>query len=304
MPVSFAGISLRNPVVLAAGTCGYIDEMSDVMKLSDVGGLVTKSITVEPRSGNKPERIRGTSMGMLNAIGLANIGLKLFVAEKLPLAASCDCAVFGSIAGNSIDDYIKVAAEFDKSELLPAVELNVSCPNTGDGLVYGESPQRLSDLLKEVRPTLTATKLIVKLSPNAPSLIKMAEVAVVCGADGLGLINTFTALAIDPVSRRSRIANGTAGYSGVGIHPIAVRMVHDVYKNVAKDADVPILAYGGVMNWEDAAEFILAGASLVGMGTALFVDPGLPKRVAKGLEKWRIKQNVDSINDLTGQVIF
>ena len=303
LKTDLAGIPLRNPVILAAGTCGYVDETADVLDLGCVGAVTTKSITVEPREGNRLWRILGTPAGMLNAIGLANVGLDAFVRDKLPRVTACPAAVIGSVAGNSVPEYVRIASACDAAhENLVAVELNVSCPNTADGLVFGEEPAMLLDLLKAARPAVTRKKLIVKLSPNAPSIVKMAEAAIRGGADALTLVNTITALWIDVETRRPRIANGTAGYSGPAIHPIAVRMVHQVYREVARDANVPIVGLGGVMRWEDAAEFILAGASAVGMGTALFVDPRLPGKVVRGLSKWVNRQGVRNIGELVGQL--
>ncbi|MCC6907696.1 MAG: dihydroorotate dehydrogenase [Phycisphaerales bacterium] len=302
LATNLGGVLLRNPVVLAAGTCGYVDEMADVIDLSRIGAVTTKSITAEPREGNRPWRILDAPAGMLNAIGLANMGLEAFVRDQLPRAASCPATVIGSVAGNSIADYVSIASAFDASPHIPAIELNVSCPNTADGLVFGEDPQSLRNLLAEVRPAVTRSKLIVKLSPNAPSIVKMAQAAIDGGAEALTLINTFTALAIDVHTRKPRIANGTAGYSGPAIHPIAVRMVRDVYRSAARPAGVPIIGLGGVMRWEDAAEFILAGATAVGMGTALFVDPKLPLRVVAGLGRWVSSQGCASVSELIGQV--
>lgn len=302
LATNLCGIPLRNPVILAAGACGYVDEIGDVLDLSRLGAVVTKSITLEPREGNRPWRILDAPAGMLNAIGLANMGLDAFLREALPRAAACPTVVIGSVAGNSIADYVKIASAFDASPRLPAIELNVSCPNTADGLIFGDDPVSLRALLAEVRPAVTRSKLIVKLSPNASSIVKLAAAAVEGGADALTLINTFTALAIDVHTRRPRIANGTAGYSGPGIHPIAVRMVHDVYRSVACDAGVPIIGLGGVMRWEDAAEFLLAGATAVGMGTALFVDPRLPLKVVRGLERWVAAQRCRNIGELIGRV--
>lgn len=302
LTTTLCGVTLRNPIVLAAGTCGYVDEMADVLDLSRLGAVVTKSITAEPREGNRPWRILDAPAGMLNAIGLANMGIDAFVRDQLPRAASCATIVIGSVAGHRIGDYVKVAGAFDASSHIPAIELNVSCPNTNDGMIFGEDPASLLALLAEVRPAVTRSKLIVKLSPNAPSIVKMAGAAIEGGADALTLINTFTALAIDVHTRRPRIANGTAGYSGPGIHPIAVRMVRDVYTSVARAANVPIIGLGGVMRWEDAAEFILAGATAVGMGTALFVDPKLPLRVIAGLERWVRRQGRRHIRELIGSL--
>lgn len=302
MGINIAGVVLNSPLMLAAGTAGYVDELSDVCDLSAVGAIITKSITPEPRPGNEPPRIAGTRLGMLNAIGLANVGLDQFLAEKLPQSNALNnkTILIGSIAGHSLDDYVRVASAFDERDELPIVELNVSCPNTSDGLIFGEDPKALSELVHAVRPVLNHTKMIVKLSPNAPSVVAVARSAVESGADAISLINTFTALAVDVETRKPIISRGKAGLSGAGIHPIAVRMVSDVYREVAKPSNTPIIAYGGVMTWEDAAEFILVGASAVGMGTALFVDPAIPKRIFKGLTKWVNHQGASSISELAG----
>jgi dihydroorotate dehydrogenase (NAD+) catalytic subunit len=303
MEVKLAGISLRNPLIAAAGTCGYIDELADVLDPINLGAIVTKSITLQPREGNPPWRIVGLprAPGMLNAIGLANIGLDRFLQEKLPAAKNAPTVIIGSIAGGSVGEYVAIATAFDQSGLLPAVELNVSCPNTADGLQFGEHPGKLSELLNAVRPALRNTKMIVKLSPNVGDIVLMAEAAIECGADALTLINTVSAMAIDVHSRQPRLSRGSGGLSGPAIHPIAVRMVHDVYRNVASAAGIPVIGLGGVMTWEDAAELILAGATAVGMGTALFVDPTLPRKVARGLTKWVADQDCSSITELVGQ---
>ena len=300
MSVNLAGLALANPVVLAAGTCGYVNELADAFPLGRIGAVTTKSITVEPRDGNAPWRIIDSPAGMLNAIGLANVGLDRFVAEKLPAARGLPCAVIGSVAGHSIDEYLAVAARFDRAPELAAVELNVSCPNTSDGLQFGEHPQALRALLAEIKPAVASKPLVVKLSPNAADIVGMARAAVEGGAQALVVANTFTAMAIDVETRAFRLSRGRGGLSGPGIHPIVVRMVHDVWRGVAKDAGVPIIGLGGVCNWRDAAEFILAGASAVGMGTALFIDPRAPLRVADGLADWVARQGCRSVSELVG----
>ena len=304
MKINLAGLELNSPIIAAAGTSGYIAELADVLDPSKLGAIVTKSITAQPRDGHPPWRIIEVPRGMLNAIGLANVGLDVFINEKLPAAAKINTTIIGSIAGSSIDDYVKVATAFDEAEYLPAVELNVSCPNTGDGRQFGEHPDGLRKLLMEVRPVLGKTRMIVKLSPNVNDIVRMAEVAIDEKADALTLINTVAAMAIDVESCKPRLSNGAGGLSGPAIHPIAVRMVSEVYRSVAKDAQVPIIGLGGVMNWEDAAEFILAGASAVGMGTAMFVDPKSPIKVLKGLTDWVKRQGCSSITELVGQVKF
>lgn len=301
LSTSLAGIELRNPIIAGSGTCGYVDDLADAVDLRAFGAITTKSITVEERTGNPTWRILDMPWGMLNAIGLANVGLDRFIAEKLPSAATIDTPVFGSIAGGSIDDYLRVAAAFDESELLPAVELNVSCPNTDDGLVFGENINGLRSLLQEVRPALTRTKMFVKLSPNVGNIVELAQQAIECGADGLTLVNTVQGMSIDVDSRKSRLSVGTGGYSGPAIHPIAVRIVYDIYHNVACDAGVPIIGLGGVTSWRDAAELVLAGATAVGVGTALFANPRAPLRIARRLERWVARQGCDNLRELIGQ---
>jgi dihydroorotate dehydrogenase (NAD+) catalytic subunit len=296
----FCGMTFQTPLVTAAGTGGYVRELLDVLDVRHLGAITTKSITRESREGNPPWRMIDVPRGMLNAIGLANVGLERFMNEKLPDAAGLGTNVIGSIAGHSVEDYVSVAAAFDSAADLPAVELNVSCPNTSDGLQFGEHPAALAALLREVRPVLTQTKMIVKLSPNVGDILAMARAAVDAGADALTLINTVTAMSVDVDTRRLRLSRGRGGLSGVAVHPIAVRMVYDVYHGVARDADVPIIGLGGVLTWEDAAEFILAGASAVGLGTVLFIDPSLVSGIATGLDTWVARQRCSTITELVG----
>jgi dihydroorotate dehydrogenase (NAD+) catalytic subunit len=302
LSVQLVSEKLRNPIVTAAGTCGYVDELADVLNPAALGAITTKSITREPREGNRPWRLLDVPRGMLNAIGLANVGLDRFTADHLPRAQGLDCTLIGSIGGCSIDDYVAVAAAFDQADTLPLVELNVSCPNTDDGLQFGEHPQMLRTLLTAVRPVLSRTGMIVKLSPNVGDVVAMAEAAVECGADALTLINTVSAMAIDVRTRQPRLSRGAGGLSGPAIHPIAVRMVDAVYRGVAKQSGVPIIGLGGVMSWSDAAQLILAGATAIGMGTAVMMDPRTPLRVTRGLESWVRDQGCQSISELVGQV--
>ncbi len=300
MSVDLAGITLRTPLVAAAGTCGYIEELPSVTDVRNFGAITTKSITAKPREGNPPWRLIESEMGLINAIGLANVGVERFMAEKLPGAESVDVIVFGSIAGGSIEEYVQVAAAFDAAQHLPAVEVNVSCPNTSDGLEFGTDAARLREMVKEVRAALTQTKLIVKLSPNVTDVVSLAGAAIDSGADALTLINTISAMAIDVESRRLRLSRGRGGLSGPAVHAVAVRMVHDVYHQVAQKANVPIIGLGGVLRWEDAAELILAGATAVGIGTALFIDPGCAKSIMAGLTKWTQRQGCQSISEMVG----
>lgn len=302
LEITFAGIPLRNPIIAAAGTCGYVDELADAIDPARLGGIISKSITRRPREGNAPWRMVGLPGAMFNAIGLANVGVERFLTEKLPAAQGLGTVLIASIAGNSVEDYVGIAAACDGRIELPMVELNVSCPNTADGLMFGEDPASLVGLLREVRPALQRTKMVVKLSPNVSDIVAMAAAAIEGGADGLSLINTISAMSIDVRTRTPRLSNGRGGLSGPAIHPIAVRMIHDVHRGVARDAGVPILGVGGVMSWEDAAEFILAGATAVAMGTALFVDPRRPLAVVRGLERWVRSQGCANLSELVGAV--
>ena len=296
-----AGTELATPIVAAAGTCGYLDELADAFDLRWLGAVTTKSITVEPRTGNDPWRIIDVPGGMMNAIGLANVGLGAFLRDKLPHARGLPCRAFGSVAGHSVDEYVRMAASFDAETPFPVIELNVSCPNTATGLQFGDDPTALRALMAEVRPAVRRAKLFVKVSPNA-DVVRLSAAAVEGGADGLTLVNTFTAMSIDVATRRPRLSRGRGGLSGPGIHPIAVRMVHDTFRAVAKPAGVPIIGLGGTLRWQDAAEFILAGATAVGVGTALFVDPRTPVALAKGLAGWVRSQGARSVADLVGAV--
>ncbi len=296
-----AGVELASPVVAAAGTCGYLDELGDAFDLRWLGAVTTKSITVEPRTGNDPWRIIDVPGGMMNAIGLANVGLGAFLKDKLPHARALPCRAFGSVAGHSVDEYVRMAAAFDAETPFPVIELNVSCPNTATGLQFGDDPAALRALMAEVRPVVRRAKLFVKVSPNA-DVVRLSGAAVEGGADGLTLVNTFTAMSIDVATRRPRLSRGRGGLSGPGIHPIAVRMVHDTWRAVAKPAGIPIIGLGGTLRWQDAAEFILAGATAVGVGTALFVDPRTPVALAKGLAGWVRSQGARSIGELVGAV--
>lgn len=302
LSVDLAGVPLRNPIIAAAGTCGYVGEIAEVLDPHALGALVTKSITLSPRDGNPPWRLVDVPRGMLNAVGLANVGLDRFLAEHLPAASEIGTVVIGSIAGESIEEYVAVADAFDEAEALPLVELNVSCPNTSTGRLFGDDPQALRDLVSAVRPVLGRTKMLVKLSPDVGDIQAMARAAVESGADGLTLINTMSAMAIDVEARRPRLGRGSGGLSGPAIHPVAVRLVHEVFQGVARDRGIPIIGLGGVMAWQDAAEFILAGATAIGMGTALFVDPRLVLKVQRGLARWVERQGTESIADLVGRL--
>jgi dihydroorotate dehydrogenase (NAD+) catalytic subunit len=270
------------------------------MDLSRLGAFVTKSITREERPGNEPTRIVETRAGMLNAIGLANVGLDRFLSEKVPQLQKMPCPVIVNVAGHSFDDYTETCAAMDSLDCIVGVELNVSCPNVKDGLTFGTHPGRLKEITREVKKVLPHKPLIVKLSPNVEDITLTAKGAIEGGADVLSLVNTFTAMAIDIFKRRPRLANVTGGLSGPAIKPIALHLVSRVYRTVAKSAGVPIIGMGGVQTWQDAVEFILAGASAVAIGTSLFVDPATPNKICDGLVQYMEKMKVDRLSDLVG----
>ena len=300
--VDLAGVALRNPVILASGTAGYLDEMSEVLDLSRIGGVVTKSITARPRPGNKTWRIIECRGGMLNAIGLANIGAEEFERSIAPRIPSVPTTVIGSIAGFSVEDYTTVAAMWAGIDGVELVELNLSCPNVHGGLEFGANPDAARSLVIAVRPMLAEKKISVKLSPRTHDMVAVARACIEAGADVLTIGNTYPAMAIDVESRKPRLSRITGGLSGPAIHPIAVKLIYEVHRAVARETNVPIIGVGGVTTWRDAAEFILAGASAVQMGAALFADPRSPLKVASGLEKWVRRQGCTSIAELIGKV--
>lgn len=261
LSTNLAGLKLANPTLTCSGTCGYAFEYADFMDLSKLGAFVTKSITREERPGNEPTRIVEVRAGMLNAIGLANVGLKRFLTEKVPLLEKMPCPVIVNVAGHSFDDYTETAAAMNSLACVRGVELNVSCPNVKDGLTFGTHPGRLKELTSEVKKVLPNKPLIVKLSPNVEDITATARGAVEGGADILSLVNTFTAMAVDIYKRRPRLANVTGGMSGPAIKPIALHLVSRVYRTVARAAGVPIIGMGGIQYWQDAVEFILAGTT-------------------------------------------
>ncbi len=302
---------MRRPVLLASGTCGYGTEYTDLLDFAGIGGLFTKSITVLPRKGNAPPRTVETSAGMLNAIGLANIGLEAFCREKVPEIRDLiqqvrrpnepDFAVFVNVAGHSPDEYIKVCRQLDEHPELAGVELNVSCPNVADGLMFGTDPLLLGRLVEQVRRTIRRGLLVVKLSPNVTDICAAAKAAIDAGADALSLVNTYVGMAIDIMTGKPILSNVTGGLSGPAIKPMAVCAVFKVYGQLARAAGVSLFGLGGIVTWQDAAEFILAGASAVVVGTATFVDPAIPGQVVDGLAGWLKARGYASVAAAVGQ---
>jgi dihydroorotate dehydrogenase (NAD+) catalytic subunit len=301
--VDFAGIRLANPVFTASGTCGYADELGDFMDIGALGGFISKSITVKPRKGNATPRIVETDSGMLNAIGLANIGLDRFIEEKLPIIEKMSAAVFVNVAGETIDEYVAVVERLAGEKAISGFELNISCPNVAaGGISFGTEPTQVAEITSAAKSAAGEKVLMVKLSPAVTDISVIARAAVDAGADALSLVNTIPAMAIDIETRKPVLANKTGGLSGPVIKPIAVYLVNKVYNEVAKDGAIPILGLGGIRTTSDAVEFIIAGASAVAVGTANFIEPGCTPKIIEGIKKYCVRKKIENIKELVGSL--
>jgi len=296
MSVEIAGIRMRNPVMTASGTFGYGEEFAEYMDLESIGAMITKGLSLKPKAGNNTPRIVETPGGMLNAIGLQNVGIEAFIAKKLPFLRKVDTPVIANLYGNSLEEYGELAARIDGIEEIAGVEVNISCPNVKQGgIVFGTDPAAAAQVVSLVRRE-TTKPLIVKLSPNVTDITVMAKACVDAGAEALSLINTLTGMAIDLQTRRPVLANITGGLSGPAIKPVALRMVWQV----AKAVKVPLIGIGGIMNAGDALEFILAGATAVQIGTASFLTPAASQDIARGMAKWLTENKVGDVKELIG----
>jgi dihydroorotate dehydrogenase (NAD+) catalytic subunit len=301
--VDFAGLKLANPVWTASGTCGYSDELSDFMDVNRLGGFVTKSVTLLPRQGNDAPRLIETDSGMLNAIGLANVGVDKFIEEKIPQIEKLQCAVFVNVAGETIEDYVAVVSRLNQQKAIAGFELNISCPNVKHGgITFGIEPEAIKEITTAIKAACAGKVLMVKLTPSVTDIAVTARAAVEAGADALSLVNTFTAMVIDIETRKPMLANRTGGLSGPAIKPIAVYMVNKVYREVTKGTAVPILGMGGIRTASDAIEFILAGASAVAIGTGNFIEPNSSIKVIDGIKKYCEAHQIGNIKDLVGTV--
>jgi len=295
--VTVAGIDFKNPVIAASGTFGYGVEFEDIVHLDKLGGFVVKGLSREPMIGNPPPRLWETAAGMLNAIGLQNIGAAAFLQEKLPkLQQMRNIVVIANVFGHTRDDYERTIEILNDGEGIAAYELNVSCPNTSEGgLQFGSDPRSLDEVVTTAKRA-ARRPLIVKLSPNVTSIAQMAHIAQEAGADAISLINTFVAMAIDADTRRPRIANVTAGLSGPAIKPIALRMVYDA----AHAVNIPVIGMGGISTAADVAEFMLAGATAVQIGTASYWDPCATEKIVDELRRWCEAREIPRIANLIG----
>ena len=297
MRVQLAGLELVNPVIAASGTFGYGIEFEEIVSLERIGGFSTKGISLEPMSGHPPVRMLQTAAGMLNAIGLQNVGVEEFIARKLPpLARYPKCKVIVNVFGYTVGEYIAVIERLNQAAGIAAYELNVSCPNVhAGGMTFGADSGSLEYLVSRAKKA-SARPLIVKLSPNVTSIAHMARVAAGAGADAVSLVNTFLAMSIDAETRKPRLSNVTGGLSGPAIKPIALRMVYET----ARAVEVPVIGMGGIVTAEDAVEFLLAGATAVQVGTASYADPRAVERLAGGLASWCRSHQVEKVSSLTG----
>src|ERR1041384_5364177 len=286
LAVSIGKLVLHNPLMTASGTCGYANEYGDFTDMTRLGAFVTKAISKTPRKGNESYRVVEARAGMLNAIGLANIGLEVFLRDKIPLLKKMGVPVIVNVPGWCTEDYVDVSAALDQQEVVGGIELNVSCPNVKNGLSFGTDPSRLFELVAAVKKVVKRCELIVKLSPNVSDVAVTAKAAVEGGATCLSLVNTFTAMVVDIEKQRPMLANGTGVLSGPAIKPIAVFMTNRVYNEVCKKHGIPIIGMGGIQRWQDAVEFLLAGATGLAVGTALFLDPNIPVQILDGLSAY------------------
>jgi len=296
LSVDLGGVQLQNPVLTASGTFGYAREFEHLVDLNRLGAIIVKGLSLAPTRGNPPPRIAETHCGMLNAIGLENVGIEAFLDEKLPFLQTLTPPLIVNIYGQREDEYVRLAARIEEVEAIAGIEVNISCPNVkAGGMAFGVDPQAAFSVIREVRKQ-TGKFLVVKLSPNVTDITEIARAVEDAGADCLSLINTLTAMAVDIETRRPKLANITGGLSGPAIKPVALRMVWQV----ARIAKVPVIGIGGIMSAEDALEFMIAGASAIQVGTANFVNPRATTDILDGIEKFLIDRNIENISELIG----
>ncbi|MBZ4671990.1 dihydroorotate dehydrogenase [Deferribacterales bacterium Es71-Z0220] len=299
LEIEICGVKFKNPIITASGTFGYGIEYARFIDLNRLGGISVKGISLKETKGNKMPRIMETNAGMLNAIGLQNVGVERFINEKLPLLKKYDTRIIVNFWGKSIEEYVEVARILDESEI-DMLEMNISCPNIKEGgIAFGTDPKMTYSVVYETKKVIKNKPLIVKLSPNVTDIKLFGKVAEEAGADAISAINTLLGMAINIETQKPYISNITGGLSGPAIKPVAIRMVYELYKTIS----IPIIGIGGIMNYKDVVEFYLAGASAVQIGTANFVNPEISIQIVKELEDYLKSKSIDKITDLTGKVI-
>lgn len=298
LDVQIGGLTLKNPVTTASGTFGYGTEYTDFLDLGRLGGIFVKGTTIEPRQGNDYPRMAETPSGMLNSVGLQNKGVDYFVEHLYPVIKEYDTHMMVNVSGSTVEGYVACAEKLADLEKMPAIELNISCPNVKEGgMAFGTSARSAAEVTREVRKVFPKT-LIVKLSPNVTDITEIAKAVEGEGADAVSLVNTFLGMAIDVEKRQPMLSTITGGLSGPCIKPIAVRMVWEVFHAV----QIPIIGMGGICTWQDAIEFILAGSTAIQVGTYNFIDPTAPVKILEGINNYLDKNGFDSVNDLIGQL--
>lgn len=296
LSVRLGRITLKNPVLVASGTFGYGEEYAELINLNELGGIMVKAVTLEPREGNPPPRLAETPAGLLNAIGLENPGVDVFLKEKLPFLRGFQTAIIVNIAGEKEEEYLRLAERLNQVKGISALEVNISCPNVKEkGLIFGTDPEQTFSLVKKLGE-ITDIPLIVKLTPNVTDITKIAQASQEAGAEALSLINTVLGMSIDVETRKPKLGNITGGLSGPAIRPIAVRMMWQTFQKV----NLPLIGMGGITDAEDALEFILAGASAVAIGTANFIDPKTALEVIEGIKQYMQVKGIKNFKDLIG----
>ncbi len=297
LKVKIGKLEINNPVLVASGTFGYGVESADFLDLNKLGGIITKSLSLKPRKGNPPKRITETPSGMLNAIGLANIGVEKFIEEKLPQLKKLNTKIIVNIAANSVEEYVECVKILDKEDI-DAFEINVSCPNVKEGgLEFGRSLSRVGEITNKVVAS-TNKPVIVKLTPNVTFISEFAKVAKEEGATAVSAVNTFIGMAVNVYTRRPKLSHITGGLSGPAIRPLALAKVFEIIQNV----DIPVIGIGGIMNFEDALEFLIVGAKAIQIGTHNFVDPSAPIKIINGIEDYLKKFNYKDVNEIIGSL--
>ena len=299
LSVKIGNLKLSNPVMTASGTFGYGKEFEDFVELEKIGGIIVKGTTLHRRAGNPYPRMAETPRGMLNAVGLQNKGVDYFISEIYPQIKDIRTNMIVNVSGSAIEDYVQTAEKINELENIPAIELNISCPNVKQGgMAFGVTAKGASEVVKAVREVYKKT-LIVKLSPNVTDITEIARAVEGAGADSVSLINTLLGMAIDAEKRRPILSTITGGMSGAAVKPIALRMVWQVSKAV----NIPVIGLGGIMNWKDAVEFLLAGASAIQIGTANFIDPAITVKVSEGINDYLDRHGFTSVKDIIGVLI-